>query len=416
VLLPASHPPPPRDGLRGAMFPWQSGSNGEEMAQKIHLNPQSGRWVPDVTNLQRHVGLAIARNVERYLDATGDIPFMEDYGAELVLEIARFFADLTTHDPARGRYEIRGVLGPDEFHTAYPDSDGPGLNNNAYTNVMASWLFAWAAKLPGLLSERRAAELKESLGLDDDELRRWDEISRRLVVPFHEDGVISQFEGYEALEELDWDAYREKYEDIHRLDRILEAEDDSPNRYKLSKQADAVMLFYVFGEDELRALLGRMGYELRPEQIRATIDYYFERTSHGSTLSDAVFGWAFTRQGQEGGYERFERTLYSDVTDVQGGTTPEGIHMGAMSASVDMLQRCFTGLQMSDGVLSLDPRWPAQLGPLSVDFVYRGHPLRLEVSRDGARLTSLSEKAAPLQVRRGDELVELASGGAVDFG
>ncbi len=404
-----------RAGQRGAMFPWQGGSNGEEMAQKIHLNPQSGRWIPDVTDLQRHVGLAIARNVRQYHDATADDQFMADYGAELLFEIARFFADLSSYDSARGRHEIRGVLGPDEFHTAYPGAETPGLNNNAYTNVMAAWLFGEAARLPELLSERRAAELTDALAIDGDELARWDELSRKLVVPFHADGVISQFEGYEQLEELDWDGYRARYGDIHRLDRILEAEDDTPNRYKLSKQADAVMLFYVFSRDELEGLLGRMGYELRPEQVAATIDYYLERTSHGSTLSDAVFAWALAREGRDDAYARFMRTLRSDVDDVQGGTTPEGIHLGAMTSGVDLLQRCFTGLEHRDGVLSLDPRWPARLGPIDLDLAYRGHPLRLELAGGRARLSSRSDRAAPVSVRRGAEVVELAAGGAVEF-
>ena len=88
-------------------------------------------------------------------------------------------------------------------------------------------------------------------------------MSRRMFVPFHDDGIISQFEGYEDLEELDWDAYRAKYGNIQRLDRILRAEGDDPNRYKVAKQADTVMLFFLFSDDELRRLFERLGYELR---------------------------------------------------------------------------------------------------------------------------------------------------------
>ena len=66
-------------------------------------------------------------------------------------------------------------------------------------------------------------------------------------------------------------------------------------------------------------------------------------------------------------------------------------------------------------MLSVDPRRPAELGPIDVDFAYRGHPLRLELARGRARLSSRSDKAAPVTVRRGAELVELAAGGAVDF-
>ena len=46
-----------------------------------------------------------------------------------------------------------------------------------------------------------------------------------MFIPFHGDGIISQFEGYEDLEELDWEGYRAKHGNIQRLDRILRAED-----------------------------------------------------------------------------------------------------------------------------------------------------------------------------------------------
>ena len=107
-----------------------------------------------------------------------------------------------------------------------------------------------------------------------------------MFVPFHGDGIISQFEGYEDLEELDWDGYRAKHGNIQRLDRILRAEGDDPDRYKLAKQADTVMLFFLFSDDELKRLFERLGYAWDPDDTRArNIDYYDERTSHGSTLS-----------------------------------------------------------------------------------------------------------------------------------
>ena len=104
-------------GHRGAMFPWQSGSDGREESQVLHLNPRSGRWVPDESNLQRHVSAAIAYNVWQYHQATQDVEFLAHYGAEMLLSIARFWASIATFDPERERYEIRGVAGPDEYHT-----------------------------------------------------------------------------------------------------------------------------------------------------------------------------------------------------------------------------------------------------------------------------------------------------------
>ena len=81
-------------GYAGAMYPWQSGSDGREETQRVHLNPLSGRWLPDTSHLQRHVGLAVAYNIWQYYQATGDLEFLADHGAETLLEIARFFAGL----------------------------------------------------------------------------------------------------------------------------------------------------------------------------------------------------------------------------------------------------------------------------------------------------------------------------------
>jgi alpha,alpha-trehalase len=86
-------------------------------------------------------------------------------------------------------------------------------------------------------------------------------------VPFHDGNIISQFEGYDQLEEFDWDRYRKNYGNIQRLDRILEAEGDTTNLYKVSKQADVLMLFYLFSSDELRQIFQRLGYPFKYETI-----------------------------------------------------------------------------------------------------------------------------------------------------
>ncbi len=142
-------------GLRGAMFPWQSGSNGREEAQVLHLNPLSGRWLPDASHLQRHINAAIAYNVWQYYQATGDIDFMVNYGAEMIFEIARFWASIARYNPELDRYEIDGVMGPDEYHDGYVGAPSPGLDNNAYTNLMAVWVLCRALELVEVLPEPR---------------------------------------------------------------------------------------------------------------------------------------------------------------------------------------------------------------------------------------------------------------------
>jgi trehalose/maltose hydrolase-like predicted phosphorylase len=210
--------------FQGAMFPWQSGSDGQEETQELNLNPHSQRWVPDNSYLQRHVGSAIAYNVWQYFQVTYDVEFLQAHGAEVILEIARFWSSVAIFNDERCRYEIRGVMGPDEFHERYPGSPAPGLNNNAYTNIMAVWVLCRALDVLDLLPEIRRAELTKRLDLSAQEIARWGDISRRMFVPFHDGGIISQFEGYEKLVELDWADYRRRYGNIQRLELILEAE------------------------------------------------------------------------------------------------------------------------------------------------------------------------------------------------
>ncbi|WUH88844.1 glycoside hydrolase family 65 protein [Streptomyces sp. NBC_00433] len=397
-------------GRPGAMYPWQSGSDGHEETQRLHLNPRSGRWLPDHTHLQHHVGSAVAYNVWQYGLASGDTGFLYTEGAEMLLQIARFWAHTAAWDPAFGRYRIRGVVGPDEYHDAYPDAPAPGVDDNAYTNVTAAWVLARALELAGALPAVRRDELFERLGLDEAELSRWDDVSRRLRVPFH-DGVISQFDGYGDLAELDWDGYRARYGDIRRLDRVLEAEGDSVNRYQASKQADVLMLGYLFPPAELSALFARLGHRLDETTWTATVDHYLARTSHGSTLSGLVHGWVLARSRRGEAWDYVREALIGDVADVQGGTTAEGIHLGAMAGTLDLVQRGLTGLEPCADALRLDPVPLPEISRFRLSLRYRGHWGVGLVLRDGRLHISVPDSGRePLDVVLGDRPLTVPPG------
>jgi alpha,alpha-trehalase len=402
-------------GYAGAMYPWQSGSDGREETPTIHLNPRSGRWVPDKTQRQRHVNAAIAYNIWQYFEATRDIRFLSFFGAEMMLEIARFFASLARYSPDRQRYEIHGVAGPDEFHTQYPDTDSFGVNNNAYTNVMASWTLSHACRAVAILPDDRQNELLDSLGITPDELRDWDHISRNLYVPFLKDGLISQFEGYQDLQELDWEAYRNRYGNIHRLDRILEAEGDDVNRYKVSKQADVLMLFYLFSAEELKELFDRLRYPFDPATIPDHIRYYMQRTSHGSTLSRVVHAWVLARSDRQGSWDLFQQALESDISDIQGGTTPEGIHLAAMAGTVDLAQRAYTGLELRNEVLRFNPQLPDHLSRIRMRIHYRNHGLHVCLTHQKLAIASEKSWARPIHIGFRDDVYELHPGETREF-
>ena len=413
--LPAARRAAVEAGHVGAMYPWQSGSDGTEQSALVHLNPQSGRWLPDVTYLQRHVGIAVAYNVWQYYQSTGDRDFLARCGAEIILEVARFFASTAAYDRGLDRYVIRGVVGPDEFHTGYPDSPGAGIDNNAYTNVMTAWLLTRAMEVVDLLSPQRRAELTATLGMTVTEQERWEHISRRMYVPFHGNGIISQFEGYEKLEELDWEDYYARYGNIRRLDRILEAEGDSPNRYQVSKQADVLMLFYLLSADELGTLLHRLGYNWSPGRIPDNIDYYLARTSDGSALSTVVHASVLASARREAAFEEFIDALRSDVADVQGGTTAEGIHLAAMAGTIDVLQRCFAGVETRGDVLWLNPYWPMRLGTLELGITYRGHIVTLTIADHTIHVTSGPGMLAPVRIGCHGQVRDLSHGQTLEF-
>ncbi|MGW5345631.1 glycoside hydrolase family 65 protein [Streptomyces sp. HUAS TT3] len=386
--LPAAREAARRAGAPGAMFPWQSGGSGAEETQRLHLNPRSGRWLPDHSHLQRHVGSAVAWNVWQYGLATGDTGFMHGPGAELLLDIAHFWAGAATWDAALGRYRIRGVVGPDEYHDAYPDAAAPGIDDNAYTNVTAAWVLARALDLYAELPASRRTELLARLGLAAEDLRGWEELSHRVYVPFHRD-VISQFQGYGDLAELDWAAYRARYHDIRRLDRILEAEGDTPNRYQASKQADTLMLGYLFRPAELARLFSRLGYALDDALWARTVAYYLRRTCHGSTLSSLVHGWVLARQQGPEAWRYCREALLGDITDIQGGTTGEGIHLGAMAGTLDLVERGVTGLEPGTDGLHIDPVPLSGIPGSAFSLAYLGHRdirIRFRPGRLGVRV------------------------------
>lgn len=397
-------------GFEGAMYPWQSGSDGREETQVVHLNPKSGRWLPDHSHLQRHVNAAIGYNVWQYYEATQDLAFMANFGAEMLFEIARFWVSTASYDQAIDRYDIKGVMGPDEYHDGYPDRDEPGLDNNAYTNIMAAWCLCRAVDITKRLPPNRLASLAATIGLESEEIERWEEVSRKLKVIFHDNGIISQFEGYDRLLELDWDGYRKKYGDIQRLDRILEAEGDTPNRYKLSKQADVLMLFYLFSAAELKALFDHLGYDFATDTIPANVDYYTKRTSHGSTLSRIVHGWVLSRSDREQAWLLLREALYSDVADTQGGTTAEGIHLGAMAGTVDAVLRIFTGIETRGDVLWLKPFLPEDLKELRLRLRYRHNELKLRIRRDRVDIESEDFPVLPITVGYREKTFELEPG------
>ncbi|MDD4956883.1 MAG: glycosyl hydrolase family 65 protein [Candidatus Omnitrophica bacterium] len=388
-----------REGYRGAMLPWQSGSTGGEETQTLHLNPLSGKWGPDHSHCQRHVSFAVAYNFWKHWERTRDMDFLEGYGAETIIAIAQFGASLAKFSKDDGRYHTSGLMGPDEFHEKMPGARKTGFRDNAYTNVLIVWTLMRGLEVMGMISDAKREEIMRKLRITRKDAARWDDITRKMNVVIDERGIIAQFDGYFSLKELDLEAYRAKYDNIKRMDRILKAEGKSPDKYKLAKQADVLMLFYIFEPAEIKNIFARLGYRFDRTMLKDNYDHYVKRTSHGSTLSKVVHCYISHILGRKKeAWEWYQSVLESDIYDTQGGTTPEGIHAGVMGGSVYITVKGFAGVHFMRDRIMIDPKLPRKWSRVRMNLRYRDSRIGITIRPRYVELSILGGKRTELTV------------------
>jgi alpha,alpha-trehalase len=175
------------------------------------------------------------------------------------------------------------------------------------------------------------------------------------------------------------------------------------------------MLFYIFSAEELSAIFKNLGYAFEDDTIPKNIEYYLKRTSHGSTLSRVVQSRVLARSDRSKSWELFNEALKSDVADIQGGTTPEGIHLGAMAGTVDLIQRCYTDIRTGEGVLWFNPMLPEKLKRIRMTIRYRDHTLHLKVSQKKMFISSVRAAALPINIGFKDKVYRLQPEGSKEF-
>lgn len=376
-----------RKGLKGALFPWRSARTGAEVTPRFQKFMKSGRWHEDHTDLQVHINGAIAWNIFQYSWASGDRDFLGGPGLEMLVEQARLWASLAIYDASTDRYHIRGIVGPDEFHTHYTESDEAGLCDNAYTNILVVWVLA---QLLALLDETPSTRRK-TLGITEAEIAQWDHVSRRVNIAFDRSGMVSQFAEVNALPELAPEQFGEA-----NAQWELEAEGRDANDFQIFKQADFAMLLYLFRSDELIGLFERLGYFVSHDQLHRSLDHYRHLTAHTSSLSETSYaaGLAFFDKAES--WDMWRKSMAPDLDPAHAGGTAEGLHLGAMAASLDTLQRRFLGLMIDAHGLRLEPELPDELPPLRFTFMFRGDRYELRWDGTAVAISACERNVEPL--------------------
>jgi trehalose/maltose hydrolase-like predicted phosphorylase len=170
------------------------------------------------------------------------------------------------------------------------------------------------------------------------------------------------------------------------------------------------MLYYLFSSEELGELYERLGYPFDPQSIPRNIAYYSRRSSHGSTLCRVVHAWVLARSDRRRSLSFFAEALQSDVSDIQQGTTAEGVHLGAMAGTVDLVQRVSTGIEARGDVLRLNPELPQEMKRLDMRIRYRGHALDLRLTRGALTVRGRKSAAPPISLQVDGKACEFVSG------
>ncbi|CAL8481673.1 protein of unknown function (plasmid) [Caballeronia sp. S22] len=210
-----------------------------------------------------------------------------------------------------------------------------------------------------------------------DEPRRWAEIAKLLFVPFTENDVIEQFEGFDSLRR--YHNPRQATPPYQRTDWVSERNGDTVDAWQIVKQPDVPMLFYLLGQRRVVALLRNAGYKFSEAVARRTIDYYLARITHESTLSKVVCAGAIAPSDKELSLRYFKAALATDFMP-RMGSAKEGVRLGAMSGVLDVLVRQYAGIEFADDAILLRPCWPQDLPPVRVSLRFQQQLLRLHAT------------------------------------
>jgi len=359
---------------RGALFPWRTIS-GEEASAYYAAG-----------TAQYHINADIMYALRKYVNATGDEIFLEQYGAEMLIETARFWFDIGFFSLRRGgRFCINGVTGPDEYTTV--------VNNNTYTNLMARENLRYAVEVVERLRTSHPESfdaLLHKTGLEASEVEDWRRAAEHMFVPYDEvTGIYPQDDAF--LDRERWDF---EHTPADKYPLLLSYHPLNIYRHQVIKQTDVILAMFL------------LGHEFTLEEKRRNFLFYDPLTTGDSSLSSCVEAIVATEIGEyEKATEHAMAALLMDLADVSGNVH-DGCHIASMGGTWMLLVYGFGGLRDYDGTLSFRPyRAPDPQATIKFPLTYRGQLLDVEIGIESTSYTL--REGEGLTIRHLDEPIEL---------
>jgi len=363
-LLPAAREKARKNGYQGAQYPWESTLDGNEATPASIIHPESGEIIPVLNgSIELHITASIAHAVWQYWDVTADNDFMRNYGAEILLSTAQFWASRAEQHPERNDYEISNVIGPDEWHEH--------VNNNTYTNYMAKWNIDVALSALHWLHDTapgKAQELVHQLDINQQDLNHWHDVATQMRIPQDKKtGLFEQFDGFFNLEPLDQNAYKGRSASYQALLGMQQVQ-----KHQIIKQADVLMLLTVLDKH----------FDLQTKKVNW--DYYYPITDHdyGSSLTPALHAILACELGHiESAYKQYMLGALVDLENLRGNT-PEGIHNACCGAVWQATILGFAGLRLSNDSYSTSPNWPDGWTRLAFTVLHKGQNIKIDLHKE----------------------------------
>jgi len=361
---------------KGAMFAWRT-INGEEASAYYAAG-----------TAQYHINADIMYALKKYVDVSGDKEFLHDYGAEMLVETARFWSDIGFYSERKGgKFCIHGVTGPDEYTAV--------VNNNTFTNVMAQENLRFAAMtVESLRSEKPDVfqTLVHKTKLEMSEVEEWTKAADNMYIPYDEKNKIHlQDDGFLDREKWDFEnTPPEKYPlllSFHPLDIY---------RHQVLKQADVVMATFLHGD------------KFSMEEKKRNFDYYDPLTTGDSSLSSCIQSIMAAELGYfDKAIEYGTYAALMDLADI-GGNVKDGCHIASMGGTWMIFPYGFAGMRDNDGCLSFKPRIPDRWQRLRFPLTIRGQQLVVDITRESA--TYLLREGSELVIEHEGEEIKLTKG------
>jgi beta-phosphoglucomutase len=348
------------NNYEGAQFAWESAASGDENTPRWVPLPDGNLvriWCGDIEN---HITSDIAYAINQYWQTTGDDKFMRGYGAEIILEIARFWSSRVEWDETNNRYNINDVIGPDEYHDH--------VNNNAYTNTLARWTLQFALEVLDWLKQyapAKAGELEKKLDLNPKKLDHWRHVIDHLFLGYDpETGLFEQFEGFFSRKKIDLNAFEPRTKSMQALLGI-----EMTQEFQVLKQPDVIMLFYLIGK------------EYSEDLIKRNFDYYTPLTdlTYGSSLGPPIQSIMAVRAGDLiTAYDLFKLSAGTDLGDGRGNSA-DGIHVATNGGIWQSVVFGFGGLELGPNGPVVKPNLPPQWNRLHFHIVINGKEFEFDI-------------------------------------